>query len=113
MPRGMVTIKSRFPQIVVELSRLSSAANKDIAEAIADEARERVPRRTGALHDAIHVEFEGDDSWAVVAGDDNAFYGHIVEYGSIAAAPRPFLVPAAEAQRLTVGQRYATHLRKL
>lgn len=111
--KGTVKVTSRFPRIVVEMSRLSDAANKDIAEAIADEARERVPRRSGALHDAIHVEFEGDNSWAVVAGDSTAFYGHIVEFGSTRSAPRPFLIPAAEAQRAKVGPEYISKYRSL
>lgn len=108
-----VTLKSRIPQIQVALSRIPDVANKDIAESIAEEARERVPTRTGALRDAIHVEFKGDNDWSVVAGDTDAFYGHIVEYGSTHTAPHPFLTPAAESQLPTLWARYAAYLRRL
>lgn len=110
-----VTLKSRIPEIMVEISRFSNQANQDIADAIAEEARERVPRRTGALHDAIHVEFKGDDDWSVVAGNDDAWYGHLVEYGHTgkSAAPQPFLTPAAESQRPTIWARYAGYLKGL
>jgi HK97 gp10 family phage protein len=33
----------------------------------------------------------------VVAGDDDVFYGHFVENGTVKQPPRPFLIPALEA----------------
>lgn len=90
------TLKSRIPEIIAELPVSVDAAIKEGAEAIAEDAQERVPVDSGALREAIHVEkIEG--GYSVVAGDDNAFYGHIVEHGGVRTPPRPFLIPAFEA----------------
>lgn len=94
-----VTLHSRFPQIALELpGRVAEAAKKG-AERVADGARERVPVHTGRLHDAIHVEQQGVGDYAVIAGDHDAFYGHIVEHGGRFSPPHPFMMPAAEATR--------------
>lgn len=68
------------------------------AEAIEVGAKSRVPVDSGDLRNSIHTE-RIDDGYAVVAGDSDVFYGHIVEHGSTRTAPRPFLIPAAEAVR--------------
>ncbi len=91
-------LKSRIPQIILQLPESMDDATEEIANAIADAAKERVPVDTGALRDAIHVEGV-EHGHAVVAGDNKAFYGHIVERGSVHAPPHPFLVPAAEAEK--------------
>lgn len=94
-------LSSRFPMIEAEIRTRVSGALKEGAEAIAEEAKIRVPKDTEDLYQAIHVEREGPASYSVVAGDDTAFYGHIVEHGSTKQAPRPFLVPAVDAQEDT------------
>jgi hypothetical protein len=35
----------------------------------------------------------------VVAGNEDVFYGHIVEHGGAHSAAQPFMVPAAEDSR--------------
>jgi hypothetical protein len=94
------TLKSRIPQIITAAEARVAAANLATAERIADGARGLVSRVSDDLHDAIHTEPD-QDGVAVVAGDDQIFYGHLVEFGSVHAAPHPFLVPAAEAERGT------------
>lgn len=82
------------------------------AEAIAEEARNRVPVNTGRLRDAIHVEKRASgvevggqhvggvySDWFVVAGDTKAFYGHMVEFGTTHSPAHPFLIPAFESRR--------------
>lgn len=93
------TLKSRLPEIVAELRPRVSAAVKEASEHVADEAKMRVPVDTGDLRDAIHVERGGPATYSVLAGDSDAFYGHMVEFGTSRTAPRPFMVPAAEASR--------------
>ena len=55
---------------------------------LADEAKRLVPVKTGALQKSIRVVFTHDSpqsGWVrakVVAGDFDAFYAHIIEFGS-------------------------------
>lgn len=91
-----VVLKSRLPQIVTELRSRSSVAARIGADMIAAGAKDRVPVSTGRLRDAIHVE-KTDLGYSVVAGDTEAFYGHLVEFGTTHSGAHPFLIPAAEA----------------
>jgi HK97 gp10 family phage protein len=95
------TLKSRLPLIAAELRPKVSAAVKVGAEGIAGHARARVSVGAPDVHlrDAIHVERRGPASYAVVAGDEQAWYGHLVEFGTVHSAPRPFLIPATEDGR--------------
>src|SRR5262245_43856584 len=94
-----VEIRSRIPEIAAELAKQSNGGAKDLADAVSRGAKERVPvGATGDLKEAIHVTNEALGDWRVVAGDSKAWYGHIVEHGSVYAAPHPFLLPAMEAE---------------
>lgn len=95
------TLRSRIPQIVAELDPETKEALQKGAELIVTDAKERVPVDSGDLREAIHTE-EAPDGVYVVAGDTRAFYGHIVENGSVRTPPRPFLVPAKEARQQDV-----------
>jgi HK97 gp10 family phage protein len=90
--------KSRIPQIAATLDARVTAAMRTAAEQVEQDAKARVPVATGGLRDAIHTEMEGD-SVSVIAGDDDVFYGHLVEYGTSRVPARPFLVPALESNR--------------
>ena len=90
--------RSRIPQITAQLKVEMEAAEKAAAELIEQRAKERVPVDTGRLRDAIHVEHD-EDGAAVVAGDTEAFYGHIIEHGGVRQPAHPFLVPALEESR--------------
>lgn len=107
-------LKSRIPLIISTLDDRTLAAVKELADRMAEDAKERVPDAHPlgeGLVDAIHVETEADYSEfargvsqtsqavAVVAGDSEHFYGHMVENGTVHTSPRPFLVPAFEAER--------------
>lgn len=95
------TLQSRLPAIIAELRPKVSKAVKVGAELIAEEARTRVPVGPPDKHlkDHIHVEREGPAAYYVVAGDDDVFYGHMVEHGTAHSGPHPFLVPSVEASR--------------
>ena len=95
------TLKSRLPAIAAELRPKVSAAVKKGAQLVAEEARERVPIGPPDVHikDDIRVARQGPAEYAVLAGDENTWYGHMVEFGTSHSAPRPFLVPALEEHR--------------
>lgn len=69
------------------------------AERIVAEAKARVPRDSGDLMESIHVEKLEEAVYRVIAGDSDAFYGHMVEFGTVNTSSRPFLMPAYEAIR--------------
>lgn len=94
-------LDSRLPEIIAALPAAVREAAQAGAELVAEDARQRVPVKTGRLRDAIHTQNQ-PDGVAVIAGDREAFYGHIVEHGSISAAPHPFLVPALEENRVAI-----------
>jgi HK97 gp10 family phage protein len=104
---------SRIPEISRKLPLAFDIATLEAAHAIEEIAKALCPVGTGRVHlrDRIHVERtkEGDRelTW-VVAGDREAWYGHLVEHGSVhhtvhagewIITPHPFLTPAAEAGR--------------
>ena len=106
-------LHSRLKHIAATLDEQLDVAIRNTAEAIASGAQSRVPVDSGALRDSIHVDKVGDGSYAVIAGNTKAFYGHIIEHGSVRTPPRPFLVPAAEAERDNVDNRAHDALRDL
>jgi HK97 gp10 family phage protein len=83
------------------------------AESIAEEAQNRVPIASGKLRDAIHVDRKDTGEVFVVAGDDEVFYGHLVEYGTTNTGAQPFLIPALEDKRATVLADVTVALRSL
>lgn len=105
-------LESRLPEIIAELLPAIEAAERAGAEVIAQAAKARVPVDSGRLRNAIHVE-TGPDGAYVVAGDREAFYGHIVEHGGVNHSPHPFLVPALEENRSPVEDQIRTALRRI
>ena len=95
---------SKLVQAMREIHDDAMRAARLTAEVVEKGAKSRVPIDSGDLRDAIHVE-PVEDGYAVVAGDSDVFYGHIVENGSVNVPPRPFLVPALEAERDNIAKR--------
>ena len=112
-------MRSRIPQIATLLDdQLREAAEEALAPVVAA-AKSRVPVDSGKLRDSIHVEVEGDRA-RIVAGNTEAWYGHLVEFGSAEGGkgrgpipPHPFLMPAWEANRLAVEKAVQTSLKRL
>ena len=104
--------QSRIPAITAEMVPRLEAATGAGAELIAGRAKQRVPVNTGRLRDAIHVEAD-EGGFAVIAGDTEAFYGHIIEHGGAHSAAHPFLIPAAEESKDEVIELVAVALRGL
>lgn len=105
-------LTSRIPEITVEIELIARETEDVGADAVMADAKARVPVRTGALRDAIHKDRQSDGVY-VVAGDTEAFYGHMVEHGTSRTPPHPFLVPAVEENRATVEQYARARLRGL
>lgn len=91
--------RSRLPKIAAEIAPALDVIARAGAELVEAHAEERVPVETGRLRDAIHVEQERPGAYFVVAGDNEAFYGHIVEHGGVNTPPHPFLIPAGQQAR--------------
>lgn len=105
--------KSRLPEIAAELDSRIDRILLSVASAVELRAKARVPVETGRLQRAIHVERTGQHEYMVIAGDHDAFYGHIVEHGGRNHSAHPFLVPALEESRSTVNDLARVMLRDL
>lgn len=108
-----VTLKSRLPGIASELHPRVSRAVKEGAEEIAEIARRNVHVRSGELQNRITVKNTGPAEYAVVAGDGEAFYAHMLEGGTDVAPPYPFLLPAFEEHQHEVAADIQDVLRTL
>lgn len=108
-----MSYKSRLPGIIAELEVKMDLVARGAAELIEQGAKSRVPVATGKLRDRIHTEHEGPGEYAVIAGDDEVFYGHIVEHGGVHSPGRPFMTPAAEIARAAAPKLGAQILRGL
>lgn len=132
-------LTSRIPLIVAELDETTLEGVMEIAERIVEGAKQRVPDApplTEGLVGAIHIETGSDlvksteagfshsaltvtaedlaeGAVAVVAGDHDHFYGHIIENGGVHTPPRPFLVPAFEQERPNLEEVVGEKLREL
>ena len=81
-------------------ARLESAAAEAVrqsAEAALSAAQSRAPVRTGRLRDSLSARAEGTASVSTSCG-----YAAAVELGTSRQPARPFLLPAAQAQRLAL-----------
>jgi HK97 gp10 family phage protein len=105
--------RSRLPKVTAELAATMDGIADAGARYVAERAKRRVPVLTGRLRDAIHVERQGFAEYAVLAGDRQVFYGHIVEHGGVHQPAQPFLVPALEESRADIVEAAAVALRKL
>jgi HK97 gp10 family phage protein len=90
---------SRIPQITRDMEPNVAESLRIGAEVVAAAAAAGAPRGGGIHHiaDDIHVVRNGHLEYLVRAGKTDTFYGHILEHGSVHAAPHPFLVPALRA----------------
>lgn len=94
---GIVVIWNRIPELLVAVEANTRAAVKKQADAIAADARARVPVRTGYLKSSIvPVVIEAGHSAEVQVG---APYGIYVEYGTYKMAAQPYLSPAVAAHQ--------------
>lgn len=132
-------LKSRIPAIIDELPPHIDVGMREAAVAIAEIAKALCPVGDPVVHlrDAIHVERRIDSTtsgkvrltWRVVAWSSKAWYGHMVEWGTVhtglerphvrgwgremeskgralwTVPPHPFMTPAAEIGRAGFNER--------
>jgi HK97 gp10 family phage protein len=91
-------LKSRIPRIAADLERLMEDVEERGAEAVKRDAKARVAVLTGNLRNRIHTDRQVEGTY-VLGGDKEAWYGHLVEFGTTHSAAQPFLVPALEENR--------------
>lgn len=110
-----VSLKSRFPEIEAKIARRISTEMRHTANLIAEDAASRIHPGPDPIHlaEEIHVDREAPATYRVVAGGGGAYYGHILEHGAVHMAPRPFLIPALDAQREGAVRRTTAVLRGL
>jgi HK97 gp10 family phage protein len=112
---ALVTLKSRIPQITAEMEGKLNTVVRAGAENIERTAKELAPDAPPlgeGLVAAIHTEHDALGS-SVVAGDDEVFYGHFIENGTVNTPPHPFLVPAVEVNHAPIVGAAARVLRGL
>jgi HK97 gp10 family phage protein len=107
-----MSLKSRLPQIAARLDNIVDQGARDVAEAIVKDAQERVPVASGDLRDSIHAE-RTEEGYAVLAGDSDTPYGHLVEFGTSNTPAHPFLIPAMEGKRASVKTLVAARWRSI
>lgn len=94
-------LKELAPEVA---SRIGDAGLRAGAKVIATEAKRLVPVDTGKLRDSIAVQVEkkrrDDDERLVVVGfkRPSSAIAHLVEFGTVKMAARPFMRPAADAK---------------
>lgn len=105
---------ARVEQLMRELPRAGQrsahmSGTRSAARIIRDEARVRVPVRTGALKRSIRVRVvgrRGNRRTAVFAGGPGARHAHLVEFGSARTPARPYLFTSA---RDTAGRQFSEY----
>jgi HK97 gp10 family phage protein len=104
-------LTSSLPKFAEQVGAAMEGASHETALMVAARAKEKCPvGLTGNLRDAIHVEHAGPGRYRVVAGNEKAWYGHLVEHGTSHSAAKPFLAPAVEETRAEVAAAVAASL---
>ncbi len=102
-----MTLHSNLSRVATRLDETIEEVLEEEAARVVAAAKARVRVDSGDLQRAIHYERVTDTEYRVVAGNTKAWYGHIVEHGSVRRPPRPFLQPAFESRKPTIMKRAA------
>ncbi len=97
-----VFYRSHIPAILTSVNVKSQAAVATTAELLKTKMEEKVPVGAPEIHlkDTIRV-IDGPTPYTkyVGVGDDQAFYPHMVEFGTEHSAAHPFIHPSVEETR--------------
>lgn len=101
MPLSVRVIFNRLPGAALKLRQRSGQITQQSAQRIVVDAQARVAVDTGETRDHIEAIKEGAFTWAVIStrpsGDPNV--PNYLEHGTSKMPARPYLAPAAEAER--------------
>ena len=92
------------------------AGSQAAAQVFYNEAKNRVPVKSGTLKNSIYQVFSEDNSdkgkatYHVSWNRSKAPHGHLIEFGTSRAPAHPFLKPAYEAMK---GQAYTAAIQKM
>src|SRR4029434_3335554 len=96
MPATVQIVYNHFPRITARLRPAVRTIVMETCFAIETTAKIKVPVDTGTLMGSIQTEPTGETSGQVAT---NIEYSVYVEYGTVHMAARPYMTPAAEAER--------------
>jgi len=97
--KGFRELDSAFKKLPGEVSRKAlKPALKAGAEVIEERAARNAPVRTGKLRDSMMtiLRTRAGELVASIGPSREAWYGHLVEFGTSRTAGRPFLRPAVD-----------------
>lgn len=111
---GLADLQAELDRLGPKLHEVVAEAVEDTAKEVLAQARRDVPVDTGLTRDGLDIAYRDDGLTADVGeGDDSrAHIAGFLEFGTSAMPARPFMTPAAEAQRAPMRQRIEANVRK-
>lgn len=101
--RGAAEARKQFARLPRVVRDQINIATDETRKAIAAGAKARVPVRTGELKRSIRSTMDKRRGKAKVTA--KARHAHLVEFGTVHMPAKPFMLPAAEAERGNYPQR--------
>lgn len=95
--RGIAEARKQFARLPEVVRNQINEATDATRKAIVEGAKARVPVRTGELKRSIRSTMDKRRGKAKVSA--RARHAHLVEFGTVNMPAKPFLQPAAEAER--------------
>ena len=104
-----------FRKLGDDASGALKVAAKASAELVADEAKSRVPRRSGRLAGSIRATSTARGDASVKVGGARLIYAPIIHFGwpGHNISPQPFLLDALDARRGEIVEGFETALRSI
>jgi HK97 gp10 family phage protein len=88
----------RLDALIATLVPRARRASEQVARRVEARAKANAPVKTGHLRRSIHAARASADPNAWTVGTD-VEYASFVEFGTRRMSPRPYLIPAVEAER--------------
>ncbi len=103
---GADQLRRQLAELPERIRKAARAAIADAAAAVQADAQAEVPVESGALRAGIQTRITGDGLSAEVGVfDRDLYYGAFIEFGTSSIPARPFMTPAAEAERAELSDR--------
>lgn len=114
--KGADEIEQRLKELGIKALPAVQQAIMEGAKIVAEEAKSRVRKKTGALAESITVgkpkEAQLGEVSAIIGPGREGFYGMFLELGTSKMPAYPFLVPALKASKRQVEEAVAREIRK-
>lgn len=91
-----VKFTSRIPKVLRDSRVRTTVAVAATTQSLKQDMVARVAVDEGTLRDSIEEEKVSDHESRVNIGNAEAFYPHLVEFGTTKTPARPFIIPAVE-----------------